>query len=456
MGFKKDLSLKEFIRFLLPSIAVMAFMSTYAIVDGYFISKYAGSDALAAVNLILPINSIIFSVGLMFAAGGGAFAAIKLGQGDEQAASKFFSNLMTVSIGFGVLVMALALVIKEPVMSFLGVTNVLKPYASVYSTFAILTLPFLISKMIFAGFLRASGKPDVSLKMSIIGGLVNMVLDYVFIAIMGMGVAGAGLGTMFGMISALIYASKYFASDASKIKFKLEPIDFALIWETMINGSSEMVSELAIGFTTLVLNTLTIKYLGEDGVAAIAVILYINFFASMIYQGIAIGVSPLLSFHYGAKNFKTLAQIRKYTKYTLFFVSIGTTFVVFANNEFLVSIFFQSGNNAHTIAASGLTIVSFAYLLMGSNMYGSAMYTAFSNGKVSAIISFSKTFIIFAAAAYMLPKSLGPKGIWLILPVTEFITGFLVFYLTSDKQLQRLAGLEIYAATDSPDVEVVI
>jgi putative MATE family efflux protein len=440
--FKKDISFKKFIMFLIPSIAVMAFMSTYAIVDGYFISKYVSSDALAAVNLILPINSIIYAVGLMFAAGGGAFASIKLGEGDFKTASKFFSNLMMVAVVFGLVVMLIALAFKSQLLVFLGLDGALYSYGSVYSIFAIVTLPFIITKMIFAGFLRAEGKPKVSLKMSILGGSINMVLDFIFIVVMKMGVAGAGLGTLLGIIISLIYAGRYFESEKSVLKFKLTAIEWKVVVDSMVNGSSEMVSELAIGFTSFVLNTLTIRHFGKDGVAAIAVILYVNFFASMIFQGIAIGTSPLLSYHYGAKNYSALKKIRKYASYTIGVTSLVLSMIVLFNNYSLVSIFFSSDNMAHSIAVNALSVVAFAYLLMGVNMYGSAMYTALSNGKISAVISFSKTFVIFAGASYIIPKIMGSEGIWFILPIVEVITALMVFYLTRERQLRKYTGLK--------------
>lgn len=442
MGFKEKFTFKEFIMFLIPSIAVMAFMSAYAIVDGYFVSTYVGSDALAAMNLILPINSIIFSVGLMFAAGGGAFAAIKLGEGDSESASSFFSNLLVVAFSFGALVMLVAFLFKDSVLGFLGVNESLYSYASTYSRYTFITFPLLISKMIFAGFLRAQGKPTLSLKMSILGGVVNMILDYLFIGVLRMGVAGAGLATMLGIASALIYAGKYFSAKEALIHFKIAPIDFKIIGQTMVNGSSEMISELAVGFTTLVLNLLTIQYLGNDGAAAIAVILYINFFASMIFQGIAIGVSPLLSFYYGAKNYKALKEIRTYARYLIIGISILTTGTILVARADLVSLFFSGDSSAYAIAIQGMFTVSFAYLFMGMNMYGSAMYTAFSNGKVSAFISITKTFVIFSITALLIPKIFGGAGIWLILPIVELAAGVIVFYFMREKQLRRFVDLD--------------
>lgn len=321
MNFKKGITYKEFIKFLFPSILVMLSISIYTVVDGYFVSKYVGSNALAAINIILPINSVMFAVGLMFSAGGGALASIKLGENDAKTASKYFSNLLTIAIGFGIATMILALVFQDNLLNFLGANESLLPYAKKYSLYIILTLPLLMIKIIFAGFLRAEGSPKASLIMSLIGGFVNMILDFIFIVKLDMGISGAGLATLIGILSAIIYGARYFASKKAVFRFGFHPIDFKFVKNTIFNGSSEMVNELAVGFTIMIFNLLTIKHAGNDGVAAISVILYINFLISSVYIGFSIGVAPLLSYQYGAKNLVALKQIMGYARKTLLIIS---------------------------------------------------------------------------------------------------------------------------------------
>ncbi|MCT4587599.1 MAG: MATE family efflux transporter [Carboxylicivirga sp.] len=434
MHFKQEMNVKEFLNFLTPSILVMAFMSAYAIVDGYFISAFVGSDALAAVNLIIPLNSIIFAVGLMFAAGGGALISIKLGEKNKETASKYFSNLLLVAIGFGLLVTVVSFLFKEEILGLLGVNEELWNYSSNYSNFIFISFPFLITKMEFAGFLRAEGSPKVSLIMSVIGGLANIILDYLFIVVFDMGVEGAGLATMLGIIIAILYAGRYFASSKSSFSFGFHPIDFKFMKEVIFNGSSEMVSELSIGFTALVFNLLCLKYAGNDGLAAISVILYIHLFVGNSFFGFAIGTAPLISYYYGSKNIKALRKVKKYALNTLLAVSPIVVSMVFISKSLLVSIFFDANNPAYELAVQGLSIFTFGFLFIGYNMFGSALFTALSNGKISAMISFTKSFIIFAIMAFMLPKLMGVDGIWLIMPVVEISIAMLVFYLTRENR----------------------
>lgn len=437
MNFKKEMNLKEYLRFLAPSILFLAFISAYQIVDGYFISSYVGSNALAAVNLILPLNSIIFAVGLMFAAGGGALVSMKLGEKDTKTASKYVSNLLMISIVFGLLASVLAFLFKGFILERLGVNSELWEYANLYSIFTFITFPFIIAKMELAGFLRAEGSPKISLIMTIIGGLANIILDFLFIAIFDMGVAGAGLATLLGIIISLIYASIYFKSPKSAFSIGFHSLDFKFLKSVIFNGSSEMVSELSIGFVALVFNLLCLEHAGNDGLAAISVILYIQFFVGNSFFGLVLGTSPLISYYYGAKNLEALKKTKKYALNTLLIVSPIVVGMIFLGKSFLVSIFFDAGNPAYDLAVQGLSIFTFGFLFVGYNMFGSAMFTALSNGKISAMIAFSKTFIVFSIIAYVLPRVMGVEGIWFIMPIVEVSIAFLVFYLTQEKKMKK-------------------
>ena len=436
MNFKEEINLKEFFRFLTPSVLNMMFISAYLITDGYFVSRFVGSDALAAVNLIIPANSIIFAIGLMFAAGGGALISIKLGEGDKKTASRFFSNVFMVAIVLGIVISAGTFLFKDQILSLLGVNSELWGLANSYSFYTFLTFPLLISKIMFAVILRAEGNPKASLYVSVVGGVANVILDFLFIVIMDMGIAGAGLATMLGFIIAILYGIKHFRSDKTSLKFGFHPIDRKFISSVIFNGSSETVSELAIGFTALIFNLLCLKYAGNDGIAAISVILYINMLVGNSFYGFAMGAAPLISYYYGKKDITTLKKVKRYTLNSLLTISPIIVVAIVIGKSQLVSVFFDSSNPAFEIAIQGLSIFAFGFLLTGYNMFGSVMFTALSNGKISAIISFSKSFVIFSLIAYILPKSMGLKGIWFIMPSVELSIAFLVFYLTREKRMK--------------------
>ncbi|TKG97429.1 MATE family efflux transporter [Puteibacter caeruleilacunae] len=437
MKFKKEINAKEFFRFLVPSILNMLFIAAYIITDGYFVSRFVGSDALASVNLIIPVNSAIFAIGLMFAAGGGALISIKLGEGDKETASKYFSNLLLVAVILGAIISAIFFLFKGTALSLLGVNSELWEYADTYSFYTFLTFPLLIGKIIFAVLLRAAGDPKASLIVSVVGGVTNVVLDFLFIVILDMGIAGAGLATMLGFAVAWIYSLWYFRSSKSLLKFGFYPINKKFMTSVVVNGSSEMISELAIGFTALIFNHLCLKYAGNDGIAAISAILYVNLLVANTFYGFAMGAAPLISYYFGKKDFDNLNKVRKYTLDSLMLVSPILVAAIILGKDYFVSIFFEASNPAYDLAVQGLSIFAFGFLFIGYNLYGSAMFTALSNGKISALISFSKSFVIFSIIAYALPKMMGVNGIWLIMPLVELTITFMVFYLTRERRMKK-------------------
>lgn len=437
MIFREKITPMSFTKFILPSILVMLCISIYTVVDGIFVARFVGSNALAAINIVLPLYTIAFAVGIMFSTGGGALVSIKLGQKHIKEASENFTQLLVVGISFGILATVICLLFRNHLLQFLGATTALKPYAKDYSFFMIISFPVLICKVLFEGFLRADGNPGLSLKMSILGGVTNIVLDYIFIVPMGMGISGAGLGTFLGAFISLFIGFAHFQSGRSVLSFSLSPIDYSFLLKTVTNGSSEMVNEIAIAFTTLVFNTLTLKYAGNSGVAAISIILYINFIFSSIYIGFSTGVAPLISYQYGARNEKELNTVLLYCRRFLMICSPFLFVITLITTPLLVSIFVNQSDPVYSIAVQGLYLFSISFIFNGLNMYGSGLFTALSNGKISALISFSKTFIFFLIGSLTLPVLFKLTGVWLIQPLAEGICAILVVYFMKSKSNKK-------------------
>ena len=424
----ENLNVKNFTRFVIPSILLMVFVSVYTTVDGIFIARFVGPEALGGLNLSMPIYSIAFAVGIMFSTGGSAVIAIRIGQGKKEKAAADFTFLTTAGILFGILATLLCLAFRKELVSATGAGPAVLPYTIEYSLFLILSFPFLIAKVIFESMLRVDGKPRLALDMTILGGVINIVLDYIFMGPMKMGIAGAGLGTLLGIIISLIPGFLRFCSHDSLLRFRWERPDGRFLWSTISNGSSEMVNEAAIALTTIVLNTLALRHMGDQGLAAIAVIMALNFLGSSFMLGYAYGVSPLVSYNYGRGSRENQQKIMLYSMRVLAaggLVFFGLT-QIFAVP--LTEIYLERGTRAFSLALRGLRFTAFGFLISGINIYASALFTAFENGKVSALISFLKSFVIFIIAALILPPLLGENGIWLIYPITEMMTLSLSVY----------------------------
>lgn len=421
-----NIKTENFIKFVMPSILVMVFISIYTAVDGLFIAKIVGPEALAGLNISMPIFSIAFACGIMLATGGGAVIAVKLGKGEIKEAGENLTTLLLFGSLFGVAAGSVCLLFKEEMIHALGASKAISPYALSYGTFLIISFPFLIMKVLFESMLRVDGKPEKALYMTLMGGITNLILDYLFMVPFQMGIAGAGLGTLLGIILSLYIGFRHFSSSGTRMRFKVVKPDLNFLSKTIGNGSSEMVNEAALAVTTIVFNILAMRYMGDTGVAAIAVLMALNFLSISLMIGFSSGVAPLISYNYGRGNKENLQKI---LQYSLLFIAI-TSVVFFILNlvaaQWLVSLYLDNSNLAYKLAVDGLKIFSISYLFSGINIFGTAFFTAFENGKTSALISFFKSFIIFMIAALILPRIYGSTGIWLITPLTEFCAMIMV------------------------------
>lgn len=417
------------LKFTAPTIIMMVFMSLYTMVDGVFVSNLIGENALSAVNMVYPIQSIIIAIAIMFATGGSAVIAKKMGEGNSQEAKRNFSLIITVSIGIGIVVLMLGLLFIEPIITLLGATEALYNYCYDYLSILILFTPLAMLQMLFQFLFVTAGKPNYGLVATVAGGIANIVLDYVFIHSLGMGIAGAALATGVGYSIPAIFGLLYFAFNKTGVlcftKFKF---DMKVLLQTCMNGSSEMVTNLATAVTTFLFNIIMIRYLGENGVAAVTIVLYAQFLLTAVYLGFSSGVAPIFSYNYGEEN---ADELKKIFKISMLFIAISSVLIfifsiIFTPN--IVGVFVKEQSEVFPIAINGFLLFSIGYLFTGFNIFASAMFTAFSNGKISAIISFARTFIFIILGIMFLPKFIGVSGIWLAVPFAEIVTLVLSFF----------------------------
>jgi putative MATE family efflux protein len=414
----------------------MIFISVFVAIDAIFIARFAGSTALAGLNIASPLYSVAFGFGIMFATGGGALIGIKLGKGKQDEAKGNFTTLTIAGASFGLLATIICLLFRAPLLSALGARGEILPYAMTYSLYLILAFTPLILKVILETIIRIDGAPKISLFVGIIGGMANIFLDYIFMGPLHMGIAGAGLGTLLGMTLSAIAGFWYFKSAKSTLKFKRGKLDMRFLLSSATNGSSEMVHEVAIGMMMFVFNMLTLNYLGTNGVAAITIILSLQLLITSIFIGFSMGVSPLISYNYGSGNHQNIIKITSYAKRFVLIGSIIMFAIVTITAKQLVGIYTDPSNVVYDIAVKGLQVFSIGFLFAGINIFASAFFTAFGNGKISAMISFLKSFVLFLIAAVTLPRVLGSDGIWLITPITEFTSIFIViFFMVKYKYL---------------------
>lgn len=298
-----------------------------------------------------------------------------------------------------------------------NVSNYCSQYLSRYLLF---TVPILLMNN-FTLYLIASEKATLSLVCSVAGGILNIILDYVFISMLGMGISGAAVATGLGYSVTAFVGLFIFSKKSSFIHFKKPVFRFKVLVSSASNGSSEMATALVTGIITLMFNWTMLKYVGEDGVAAITIIMYVLMFASSLYTGYSYGVAPMISFYYGEKNHKKLKKLINTILKVIGGISIVTVFASFVFTKPLVSIFARPDNPVYDLAVTGNRVCTIALLFIGFNIFASGMFTALSNGLTSAVLAFSRSFVFMVITMLILPAMLGITGIWLATPVAELM-----------------------------------
>ncbi len=427
----REFNMSALLKYTLPSMIMMLFMSTYSIIDGIFVSNFVGEQALAAVNLIMPILGVVMAIGLMFATGGNAVIAKFMGQGKTQQAREFLTVLFIIGSILGFLFTATLLFFPDQILNLLNVSENLYPFAKNYMlSLAGFAIPIFFQVFV-QSFMVTAGKPTFGLILCLVGGITNIVLDYVFISpdLLNLGIAGAGLATGIGNSVPGILGFLYFIFHRKGDLYFVKPnFNLKLLFESMFNGSSELVGSLATSITTIMFNTILLNMVGDAGVSAISVILYIQMFQNAIYFGYTLGVAPIIAYKYGEGNHKSLHKIiNKSLKITAAAsVIIVAITLIFADQA--VGLFIDEQSTTFEMAKNGLLLFTPAYIFMGFNVLFSSMFTSLSNGKVSAIISIARSLVFIVISLLILPQIFGLNGVWLAIPVAELLAIIVCIY----------------------------
>lgn len=416
-------------------------MSIYSTVDGLFVSRLIGTDALSAVTLIMPIVMISLAFGSMIGTGGNALIAKKIGEGKEQEARQNFSLLLLVTLVISIFMSIIGLSFLEPILRLLGAEGDLFNLSRQYAIPLLILFPLSMFGMVFQISFITVGKAHLGFVVSVLGGITNIVLDYLLIAVFDMGVAGAAIATSIGYSIPSLVGLIYFLLNRNGSLFIAKPrFDIWVILKSCSNGASEMVASLSAGVTSLLFNVILLRMIGSDGIASMAVIMYAQALLSSAFLGYSIGISPIISYNYGKQDVDRLKKIYNISLKSILSVSIFTFVISLILANSLVSIFLGEGTPAYYMATKGFRIFSLSYLFMGINIFSSAMFTALNNGKVSAILSFFRTMIFIVISLMTLPFILGIKGIWLALPIAEFMgICMATYYLRKMKPIYQYA-----------------
>lgn len=421
----QDFRTLALLKFAAPTILMMIFMGLYTIVDTIFVAQFVNTDALAAMNIVCPVINLTVGLGGMLAAGGNAIISRKMGSGRSMEAKQDFTLLLLAGFVLGIVLALAGILNMDWILYRLGASELLFPYCKEYLAVLLLFLPANILQCLFQNLFVTAGRPELGFALSLIAGTANILLDYLFIVPFNMGIRGAAFGTGIGFLIPTITGILFFARSKGALSIVKPKWDFKVITESCTNGSSEMVGQMASAITAFLFNITMIKLLGEDGVAAITIMIYSQFLLSTLFLGFGNGVAPIIGFNYGSGNYVRQRNILRISIIFILTVSLMVFLISWLGGSEITALFAKRGSSVYRITTEGFRIFAFGFLFCGFNIFTSAMFTALSNGKVSAVLSFLRTLGFITIGLLVLPKVWGVTGIWLAVPLAEFAMVFL-------------------------------
>lgn len=418
-------TLGKLIQFTLPSIAMIIFTSIYMIVDGFFVSNFAGKTPFAAVNLIMPVLMILGTVGFMFGTGGTALVAKTYGEGDRERANRYFSLLVYTAALIGAVIAVLGIIFIRPIAVLLGAEGALLEHCVLYARIILAALPFYVLQMMFQSFFAAAEKPQLGLIVTVSAGLTNIVLDAVLVILLPQAykLAGAAIATVtaqaVGGVIPLIY---FFRKNSSILRLGKTSFDGAAILKACTNGASEFMSNISMSLVGILYNFQLMQHAGENGVAAYGVMMYVSMIFSAVFMGYSMGAAPIISYNDGAQNH---SELKGLLRKSLFFIAFFGVAMVLSAELLCVpisKIFVGYDAELLKLTVSGFRIFALCFAFLGFGIFVSAFFTALSDGLTSAAIAFIRTLIFQSAAILILPAIWGINGIWISVVVAEFMS----------------------------------
>ena len=413
-------TIRKLLRFVLPSIVMMVFTSIYGVVDGLFVSNFVGKTPFAAINLVMPFLMILGGFGFMIGTGGSALVAKTMGAGDDETADRYFSMLIKLTLGFGLVLTILGVALMEPISRLLGATDAMLADCVRYGRVVLAFNAAFMLQNVFQAFLITAEKPKLGLYATVAAGVTNMVLDALFIAGFGWGVEGAALATGLSQCVGGVFPLIYFARpNTSRLRLVRAKIEWKAMGQACFNGASELMSNISGSLVSMLYNFQLLRFAGENGVAAYGVLMYVQFIFIAIYVGYAVGSAPIVSFHFGAENHAELRSMLKKSATLTAAEGVILTIAAYLLAEPLAKVFVGYDAELLQMTAHAFRLFSLTFLISGFNIYISSFFTALNNGAISAAVSFLRTLVFQMLAVLILPNLFGVDGIWWSIAAAE-------------------------------------
>ena len=429
MKLEHKVTFRWLLLFALPTILSSIFSYLYTTVDGIFVARWVDTDALSAINITMPMIYLASALGMMFGTGGNALVAKKLGEGKQREAQEDFSLLMLVAFVFSVVLAIVCFIFLNPLCRFLGSDTALLSYCRQYMIPVLISVPFAVFGMVFQLSFITVGKAGLGATLSVIGGVLNIVLDWLFISVFQWGLAGAAIATSIGYAFPSVVGVIWFCVNRKQILHVVRPKwRIRTIIDSCVNGSSEMVSVLAFSVITILFNRILMNLGGSDGVASLSIIWYAQGLFGGMFRGYINGIASVVSYNFGRKDKEQLAKVFRISVWTLGITGIAVMILSFFAGGTVVDFFAKNNENVQKIALHGFRIVATSFPMLAYNVFGSGWFTALNDGKTSAILSFCRTVIFMVIPVLILPQILEMDGVWLSITAGEMLSIIMTIY----------------------------
>lgn len=428
---------KLFVKFAVPSVIAMMVFSLYIVVDGIFVGNVVGSAGLSAVNLAMPFFGVAMAIGTMVAIGGGTITSIDLGRGDKDEARRSFSLAFYILTAITLSLSIFTILFTPAIARILGASEDLMPMVVEYLRALCLFLATFVGSSYLSANLRVMGKPNHAMVADVIGAVLNIILDYIFIVKFGWGLAGAGVASGIAFTIGFLFSLSQYLKKDSILKFVKTSLDSKKIVKIFYNGSSEGITQFAVSFSNYIFNIVLMIKIGEMGVSAFSIILYIASLVTAVFAGICNGIGPIISFNYGAKNKERIKSILKIAITTISIIGVLSTILMMFGGETLIKMFTEGDKELIQLTSEATKIYSIAFIVNGLNILFSAYFTAIEDAKTSAIISALRGALLIVVFIIILPMLFGDIGIWLTVPFSEIVTVIIAtrLIINSNKKL---------------------
>lgn len=419
------------VKSMVPVMGMMVINSIYTVVDGYFISNYAGNTAFAAMNIVWPVLAIISALGLMIGSGGSALVSKTFGEGNPHKACLTFTNLVKVCIGIGIVLGAITFILMKPLVILLGAEGEMVGYAMTYGRIIISILPAFMLQMMFQSFYMTAEKPQMGTTMSLLCGCINILLDALFVVVFDWGLTGAAIATAVSLLVGGVYPVVFFSSwqNRTHLHFRRGSVDWRAVAKSCSNGASEFVQSIALNVVSICYNLQLMKYLGENGVSAYGVTMYAVFFFVAAYLGYNMGITQVIAYNFGAKD---KVELRSLFKKSMVIITLGSALAVTISEvaaPLIARIFVGFDTGLMDLSVKAIRCYMISFLFCGFNMFCSAWFTAFGNGGVSAFSAFLRTGVFELASVFILPALFGIDAIWFSVVIAEILDIFVTLGL---------------------------